>query len=159
MFTVKLCIWRSSYYRVGVFILVFRFRRWLAEYLSQSLQNNHFINILSSGLQMHNRVEGKSTIYWIQRFWVLNLSLFCCALLCVLSNFAIILKRKRKLVALLVLSNGCLVAVFVLWLPLTVQLVGLWCVIVVFPDHTYLLFEYFIFNVEKEVISSGCITL
>ena len=32
------------------------------------------------------------------------LSLFCCALLCVHSDFAIILKRKRKLVALLVLS-------------------------------------------------------
>ena len=32
---------------------------------------------------------------------VLCLSLFCYALLCVLSSFAIILKRKRKLVAFL----------------------------------------------------------
>ena len=32
---------------------------------------------------------------------VLCLSLFCCELLCVLSIFAIILKRKRELVALL----------------------------------------------------------
>ena len=32
------------------------------------------------------------------------MSLFCYALLCVLSSFAIILKRKRKLVALLLLS-------------------------------------------------------
>ena len=35
---------------------------------------------------------------------VLCLSLFCYALLCVHSSFAIILKRKRKLVALLLLS-------------------------------------------------------
>ena len=39
---------------------------------------------------------------------------FCCALLCVLSSFAIILKRKRELVALLLLSSGCLVTVNVL---------------------------------------------
>ena len=32
---------------------------------------------------------------------VLCLSLFCCALLCVLSSFAIILMKKRELVALL----------------------------------------------------------
>ena len=38
--------------------------------------------------------------------------LFCCALLLVLSDFAIILKGKRKLVALLLLSYGCLVTVF-----------------------------------------------
>ena len=35
---------------------------------------------------------------------VLCLSLFCYALLCVHSSFAIILKRKRKLVALLLLT-------------------------------------------------------
>ena len=34
-------------------------------------------------------------------FGVLCLSLFCCALPCVLSSFAIILKRKRELVVLL----------------------------------------------------------
>ena len=38
---------------------------------------------------------------------VLCLSLFCCALLCVLSSFAIILKRKGELVALLLLSYCC----------------------------------------------------
>ena len=37
--------------------------------------------------------------------------LFCCALLCVHSSFAIILKMKRELVALLLLSYGCLVTV------------------------------------------------
>ena len=44
------------------------------------------------------------------------LSLFCYALLCVHSSFAVVLERKRKLVALLLLSNGCAVAVNVLWL-------------------------------------------
>ena len=39
------------------------------------------------------------------------------------------------LVALLCLSSLCLV--IVLWLFLVVSLVGLHCVIVVFPDHTY----------------------
>ena len=45
---------------------------------------------------------------------VLCLSLFRYALLCVLSSFAIILKRKRDLVALLLLSYGSLVTVNVL---------------------------------------------
>ena len=73
---------------------------------------------------------------------VLCLSLFWYALLCVcvLSSFAIILKRKRELVSLLVLSYGCLVTVNVMWLFLTVPWVGLQCVIVVFRDHTHLLF-------------------
>ena len=44
----------------------------------------------------------------------LFLSLFCCALRCVLSSFAIILKRKRDSVALLLLSYPCLVTVNVL---------------------------------------------
>ena len=44
----------------------------------------------------------------------LYLSLFCCALHCVLSSFAIIMQRKSELVALLLLSNGCLVTVNVL---------------------------------------------
>ena len=72
---------------------------------------------------------------------VLCLSLFCYALLCVHSSFAIILKRKRKLVALLLWSYRCIVTIYVLWLFLTVPWVGLQCVIVVFPDHTPLLFE------------------
>ena len=64
---------------------------------------------------------------------VLCLSLFCYALLCDHSSFAIILKRKRKLVVLLLLSYRCNVAINVLWLFLAV--------IVVFPDHTHLLFN------------------
>ena len=44
----------------------------------------------------------------------LCLSLFCYALLCVFSSFVIILKRKRELVILLLLSYGWLVTVNVL---------------------------------------------
>ena len=68
------------------------------------------------------------------------LSLFCYALLCVHSSFAIILKRKRKLVALLLLPYRCTVTINALWLFRTMPWVGLQYVIVVFPDHTHLLF-------------------
>ena len=66
---------------------------------------------------------------------------FCYALLCVHSSFAIILKRKRKLVALLLLSNRCIVTINVLWVLFTVPWVGLYIVIVVFSDYTHLLSE------------------
>ena len=42
--------------------------------------------------------------------------LFCYVLLCVLSSFAMLLKRKRDMAALLLLPCGCLIAVYVLWL-------------------------------------------
>ena len=74
---------------------------------------------------------------------VLCLSLFCYALLCVHSRFAIILKRKRKLVALLFLSYRCIVTINFLWLFLTVTRVGLQYVIAVFPDHTHLLSDVY----------------
>ena len=64
-----------------------------------------------------------------------NCSMFCCALLCVHSSFAIILMGKRELVALLCLSSWCLV--IVVWLFLTVPQVCLQFGIVVFPDHTH----------------------
>ena len=54
---------------------------------------------------------------------------------CVHSSFAIILNRKRKLVALLLLSYRCTITINVLWLFLAVPWVGLQCVIVVFSDH------------------------
>ena len=62
---------------------------------------------------------------------VLCLSLFCNALLCVHSSFAIILKTKRKLVALLLLSYRCIVTINVMWLFLTVPWASLLCVNVV----------------------------
>ena len=71
---------------------------------------------------------------------VLRLSLFCFALLCVHFSFATIMKRKKKLMALLLLSYRCIVNINVLWLFLMVPWVGLQYVAVVFPDHTHLLF-------------------
>ena len=65
-----------------------------------------------------------------------NCSMFCCALLCVHSSFAIISIGKRELVALLCLCCWCLV--IVVWLFLTIPRVCLQFVI--FPDHTHLLF-------------------
>ena len=68
-------------------------------------------------------------------------------IICVHFSFAIILKKKRILVALLLLSYRCIVTINVLWLFLTVPWIGLQCVIVVFPDHTHLLInnqKYFI---------------
>ena len=56
-------------------------------------------------------------------------------------SFAIILKRKRKLVALLILPYRCIVTINILLLFLMVPWVGLQYVIVVFPDHTHLLFD------------------
>ena len=67
-----------------------------------------------------------------------NCSVFCCTLLYVHSSFAIILMGKRELAALLSLSAWCLV--IVVWLFLAVPCVCLQFVIVVFPDHTHLLF-------------------
>ena len=73
------------------------------------------------------------------------LCLSCYALLCVHSSFAIILKRKRKLVALLLLSYRCIVTINVLCLFLAVPRVGLQGVIVVFPDHTHFYRAVFFF--------------
>ena len=64
--------------------------------------------------------------------------MFCWTLLYAPSSFAIILMGKRELVALLNLSSWCLV--IVVWLFLAVPWVCLQFVIVVFPDHTHLLF-------------------
>ena len=64
--------------------------------------------------------------------------MFCCTFLCVPSSFAIILMGKRELVALLSLSSWRLV--IVVWLFLAVSWVSLQFVIVVFSDHTRLLF-------------------
>ena len=69
---------------------------------------------------------------------VCNCSIFCCTLFYVHSSIAIILMGKRELVTLLNLPSWCLVMVERLFLAV---LRGcLWFVIVVFPDHTHLLF-------------------
>ena len=69
---------------------------------------------------------------------VCNCSMFCYILLYVNSSIAIILMGKRELIALLNLSSWCLVMAerFLLAVPWGC----LQFVIVVFPDHTHLLF-------------------
>ena len=70
---------------------------------------------------------------------VCNCFLVCCTLLYVHLSIAIILMGKRELIALLNLSSWCLVMVE--WLFLVVPRGCLQFVIVVFPDHTHLLFS------------------
>ena len=50
--------------------------------------------------------------------------------------------RTRELGALLLLSYVCPVTLNVMWLYLTMRCVGLRFVIVVFPGHTLLLFNF-----------------
>ena len=69
---------------------------------------------------------------------VCTCSMFCCTLLYVHFSIAIILMGKRELIALLNLSSWCLVMVERLFL--VVPRGCLQFVIVVFPDHTLLLF-------------------
>ena len=68
---------------------------------------------------------------------VCNCSMFCCMLLYVHSSIAIILMGKRELIALL-LSSWCFVMVERLFLGMPQGCLQF--VIVVFPDHTHLLF-------------------
>ena len=77
---------------------------------------------------------------------VCNCSMFCCTLLYVHSSIAIILMGKRELIALLNLASWCLVMVERLFLA--VPWGCLRFVIVVFPDHTHLLFL-----IERNLIS------
>ena len=69
---------------------------------------------------------------------VCNCSIFCCTLLYVHSNIAIILMGKRELIALLNLSSWCLMMVGRLFLAVPIGCLQF--VIVAFPDHTHLLF-------------------
>ena len=69
---------------------------------------------------------------------VCNCSMFCCTIRYIHSSIAIILMGKRELIALLNLSSWCLVMVEQLFLA--VPRGCLQFVIVVFPDHTHLLF-------------------
>ena len=78
---------------------------------------------------------------------VCNCSMFCCTLLYAHSSIAIILMGKRELVALLNLSSWCLVMVELLFLAVTLGCLRF--VIVVFPDHTHLLFLLFFLVPER----------
>ena len=74
--------------------------------------------------------------------------MFCCTLLYVHSSIAIILVGKRELIALLGLSFWCLVVVGRLFLA--VPWGCLRFVIVVFSDHTHLLFLTFKMGVNNK---------
>ena len=82
---------------------------------------------------------------------VCGCSMFCCTLLYVHSSIAIILTGKRELIALLNLSSWCLVVVERLFLA--VPRGCLQFVIVVFPDHTHLLFLKY--NTFKRILASS----
>ena len=69
---------------------------------------------------------------------VCNCSMFCCMLVYVHFSIAIILMGKRELIALLNSSSWCLVMVKRLFFAMPRDCLQF--VIVVFPDHTHLLF-------------------
>ena len=77
-------------------------------------------------------------VYCYSHIGVCNCSMFCCTSLCFRSSIAIILMGKRELAALLNLSSWCLVMVRRLFLAVPQGCLRF--VIVVFPDHTHLLF-------------------
>ena len=81
--------------------------------------------------------------------------MFCCTLLYVHSSIAIILMGKRELIALLNLSFWCLVMVDRLFLA--VPQGCLQFVIVVFPDHTHLLFLTFICGTPELIFLKNAI--
>ena len=77
--------------------------------------------------------------------------MFCCTLLYVHSSVAIILMgNRRELIVLLGLSSWCLVVVG--WLFLVTPWGCLRFVIVVFPDHTHLLFLLRLKNAEIKAL-------
>ena len=79
--------------------------------------------------------------------------MFCCTLLYVHSSIAIILMGKRELVALLGLSSWCLVMIERLFLVAPRDCLRF--VIVVFPDHTHLLFLILVIDCSV-LYSMGC---
>ena len=89
---------------------------------------------------------------------VSDCSMFCCTLLYVHSSIAIILMGKRELVALLNLSSWCLVMVERLFLAMPRGCLRF--VIVVFPDHTHLLFLHSYLNSPRYMKSIlRCLTV
>ena len=88
---------------------------------------------------------------------VCNCSMFCCTLLCVTSSIAIVLMGERELIALLNLTSRCLVMVERLFLA--VPWGCLWFVIVVFPDHTHLLFLIYDFVISNLILMDMSVKL
>ena len=108
--------------------------------LNQQLNNHRILKRLVKAL-----IRLRVCSDWSEALLVAHTTLFK-----ILCTGSFILKRKRELVALLLLSYGCLVTVNALWLFLTVPWVGLWYEILVFPDHTHSPFFYR-HNVEHSI--------
>ena len=89
-------------------------------------------------IKTHNNIQYTNEIQ--KKVFYVLCSMFYCTLLYVHSSIAIILMGKRELVALLNMSTLCVVMDERLFLA--VPQGCLWFVIVVFPDHTHLLFLY-----------------
>ena len=118
-------------------------------FFARQKQNNNMPDLKLSFILNDGKVNGCETKIFTQNSSVVvnflfivtpivgvcNCSMFCCTLLYVHSSIAIILMRKRELVALLDLSSWCLVMVE--WLFLAVPRGCLRFVIVVLPDHTH----------------------
>ena len=86
--------------------------------------------------------------------------MFCCTLLYVHSSFVIISLGKRELIALLNLSSWCLVMVERLFFA--VPRGCLQFVIVVFPNHTHLLFFLFVVirnNILRALVPNNLLAL
>ena len=77
--------------------------------------------------------------------------MYCCTLLSVHSSIAVILMGKRELIALLYLSSWCLVMVKRLFLAVPGGCLQF--VIVVFPDHTHLLFFIQLTKLELDFVT------
>ena len=106
-------------------------------------------------------------IFWCWKSLCLCLSLFCYALLCVHSSFAIPWRGRESwllcyycltiyvlwLFLNLRLSSWCLVTVIVLWPFLMVPWVSLQCVIVIFPDHTHFFIYGYLANIKQNGFS------
>ena len=86
--------------------------------------------------------------------------MFCCTLLYIHSSIAIILMGKRELIALLNLSSWCLMMVERLFLAMPRGCLQF--VIVVFPDHTHLLFFtgslIYLFTIFDNMFFNSCKT-
>ena len=81
-----------------------------------------------------------------------NCSMFCCALLCAYSSFAIM--GKKELVALLCLSSSCFL--IVVWLFLTpAPWIRLQFVIVVFHDHTHFFYRHLTSDLDSDISTSN----
>ena len=79
---------------------------------------------------------------------VCNCSMFCCTLLYLHSSIEFILMGKRELIVLLNLSSWCFVMVERLFLGVPPGCLRF--VIVVFPDHTHLLFLWSLLRPQME---------